>query len=110
VNGPSKRIAWLHGEIKSPPFSPEARREIGQLIRRVQRGESIGMPLSRPMPGVGPRCHELRVRDQAHNWRLIYRIDLDAIVVVDIFAKTAPRTPKAVIDVCKSRLKNYDNR
>ena len=109
MNGTSKRIVWLHGEIKTPPFSLEARREIGRLIRRVQQGESVGMPLSRPMPSVGSRCHELRVRDEEHNWRLIYRIDTDAILVLDIFAKTTRQTPRRVIDACKSRIKIYDN-
>jgi phage-related protein len=110
VNGTSKRIVWLHGEIKSPPFTPESRREIGRLIRRVQQGESVGMPLSRPMPSIGPRCHELRVRDEEHNWRLIYRIDTDEILVLDVFAKTTARTPRHVIDACKSRIKIRDNR
>lgn len=62
------------------------------------------------MPSIGARCHELRIRDQEHNWRLIYRVDSDAILVVDLFAKKTRQTPREVIDVCKTRLKNYDNR
>jgi phage-related protein len=78
------------------------------LLRAVQDGQSLGMPLSRPMPSIGPRCHELRVADAEHQWRLIYRIDPDAIVVVDVFAKTTPKTPKRIIDACKARLKVQD--
>jgi phage-related protein len=95
-------------KIKTPPFTPEGRRDAGRLLRRVQVGDSIGMPLSRPMPGIGARCHELRVRDPEHNWRIIYRIDPDAIVVVDVFAKTTRTTPKHVIDSCKARLAALD--
>ena len=67
------------------------------------------MPQSRPMPSIGPRCHELRVNDTDTTWRLIYRIDPDAIVVVEVFAKKTQKTPKDVIQACKKRLKEYDD-
>ena len=103
-----KRLRWLKGEVKSPPFSNEGRREAGMLLRRLQVGEMLGMPHSRPMPSIGPQCHELRVRDEAHNWRIIYRIDANSIVIVEVFMKTSRQTPKAVIEQCKSRLRRYD--
>ncbi len=103
-----KPLVWLHGEIKTPPFSRNARIEAGTLLRRLQEGDSIGMPLARPMPSVGPRCHELRVRDENRNWRIIYRIDDDAIIIAEVFPKTTPKTPKQVIDACQRRLTLYD--
>jgi len=60
------------------------------------------------MPNIGVRCHELRVRDQNKNWRIIYRIDHDAIVILEIYFKTTRETPDAVIDICQQRLKAYD--
>ncbi|MEW6058492.1 MAG: type II toxin-antitoxin system RelE/ParE family toxin, partial [Bdellovibrionota bacterium] len=63
-----KPIVWLHGEVKTPPFSTEARIEAGYLLRRLQRGETIVMPHSRPMPTIGPRCHELRIIDEDKTW------------------------------------------
>ena len=63
------------------------------------------MPLSRPMPSIGARCHELRVRDGGKQWKLIYRTDQDATLVVDLFRKT---TPKQAIDRCRRRLRQYD--
>jgi phage-related protein len=60
------------------------------------------------MPSIGPRCHELRVRDSEQNWGIVYRIDSDAIVIVDVFAKKTGSTPKKVIDTCKARLRSYD--
>jgi hypothetical protein len=62
-----KPLAWLHGEVKTPPFSQEARLEAGLLLRRLQQGESLGMPHSRPMPSVGVHCHELRIGDVGQN-------------------------------------------
>lgn len=41
-------------------------------------------------------------------WRIIHRIDTDAIVILEVFAKKSQRTPKHVIDTCKSRLRRYD--
>jgi phage-related protein len=108
VDRPPKPLAWLHGEIKTPPFTAAARLEAGALLRRLQVGESLGMPHSRPMPSLGPRCHELRVRDEDRSWRLIYRLDSDAIVIADVFAKTTRQTPKAVINDCQRRLRAYD--
>ena len=70
-----KPLVWLHGEVKTPPFSIEARIEAGTLLRRLQSGESIGMPQSRPMPTIGKRCHELRITDEDVTWRIVYRTD-----------------------------------
>ncbi len=67
------------------------------------------MPQSRPMPGIGARCHELRVNDAGSNWRIIYRIDSDAIVILEVFAKKTRATPKTVIATCHKRLKEYDS-
>jgi len=67
------------------------------------------MPQSRPMPAIGARCHELRINDANSTWRLIYQVDADAIVIVEIFAKKTQQTPKQVIDACKRRLKEYDD-
>jgi len=103
-----KPIVWLNGEVKTPPFSKEARIEVGYLLRRLQRGDIFGMPHSRPIPTIGPRCHELRITDEDKIWRIIYRIDADAIIILEVFSKTTNKTPKSVIEVCKRRLRDYD--
>lgn len=103
-----KPLAWLKGEIKTPPFSSEARVEAGFLLRKLQRGEKLGMPHSRPMPGIAPRCHELRVRDRDQVWRVVYRADRDAVVVLEVFSKKTNTTPGRVLDACRKRLKEYD--
>jgi hypothetical protein len=67
-----KPLVWLHTEIKSPPLSPEARIEAGVLLRRLQRGDTLSLPQSRPMQSIGKRCHELRIVDK-DTARVIYR-------------------------------------
>lgn len=104
----SKPLAWLHGEVKTPPFSQEARIEAGFLLRQLQEGEALGLPHSRPMPSIGTHCHELRIRDVDKNWRIIYQIDDDSILIVEVFNKTTRSTPKNVIEICKKRLSKYD--
>ena len=104
-----KPLIWLHGEVKTPPFTQEARLEAGFLLRRLQQGDNIGMPQSRPLPSFGTRCHELRVRDENRNWRIIYRVDDDAIIVVEVFSKTTRETPANVIETCQRRLTKYNN-
>jgi phage-related protein len=103
-----KPLVWLRGEIKTPPFSADARLEAGLLLRRLQEGERLSMPASRPMPSIGPRCHELRVSDSDRNWRIVYRLDSDAIVIADVFAKTTRQTPDRIIVESRRRLKLYD--
>jgi phage-related protein len=99
---------WLRGEIKTPPFSQAARIEAGYLLRLLQKGQTLGLPQSRPMPVVGPRCHELRVRDAGADWRIVYRLDADAVVILEVFGKKTRATPKAVIEACIRRLRGYD--
>jgi phage-related protein len=103
-----KPLVWLHGEIKTPPFSREARLEAGYLLGRLQRGELLSMPHSRPMPSIGARCHELRVVDQEHNWRIVYRVDADAVLILDVFSKKTQATPKDAIENCQRRIKLYE--
>jgi len=106
--GAGKPLVWLHAEVRTPPLTTVARIEAGLLLRRLQRGESLGLPQSRPMPAIGGRCHELRIVDAAVTWRIVYRIDADAIVVAEVFAKKTRSTPLSVIDACKRRLRAYD--
>ncbi len=102
-----KPLVWLHGEIKTPPLSSRARIETGYLLRRLQMGEKLSLPHSRPMATIGARCHELRIDEENKTWRIVYRLDPDAIVILDVFEKKTQRTPKAVIENCKRRIRLY---
>ena len=104
----NKPLVWLHGEVKTPPFSKDARLEAGFLLRRLQTGEKLGLPFSRPMPTIGNRCYELRINDENKIWRIVYRIDSDAIIILEIFQKQTQQTPKQIIETCKHRIQIYD--
>ena len=109
MDKPRKPLVWLHGEVKTPPFSAEARIEAGVLMRRLQEGSNIALPHARPMPTIGRGCHELRIPDENRTWRIVYYVDTVAIVILEVFAKTTSQTPQMVIDVCKARLKHYQS-
>jgi phage-related protein len=104
-----KPLGWLHGEIKTPPFTEEGRKEAGGLLRLLQEGENLGMPQAEPLPIIGPRCGALRVRDAKHNWRIVYRVDPDAVLVLEVYAKKTRKVPQKVIDRCKKRLRDYED-
>ncbi len=108
VSRSDKPLVWLAGEIKTPPLSGEARIEAGFLLRRLQRGDVLGLPHSRPMPAIGPRCHELRITDRNQTSRIVYRADADAIVIAEVFSKKTRATPQVVIENAMRRLAAYD--
>jgi phage-related protein len=105
----SKPLRWLGGTlIETPPIGEKGRRSLGAALRVLQEGGQLTMPVSRPMPSVGSRCHELRVGDDGRQWRLLYRIDADAILVIDVFRKTTQKTPARIIERGRNRLQAYD--
>ena len=104
----SKPLLWLHGAIKTPPFTAERRQEAGMLLRLLQQGERLGMPQAEALPDVGPRCGALRVRDAEHNWRIMYRIDADAVLILEVYSKKTRKIPDEIIERCQLRVKRYD--
>jgi len=103
-----KPIVWLVEHVRTPPLGEAARSAVGFLLRRIQRGEHLAMPLSRPMPSIGSRVHELRVNDAGRAWRVTYRIDPDAIVLVEWFEKKTLATPRHALALARRRLAEYD--
>ncbi len=104
-----KKLILYKTEIKTPPLSAAARLEVGQLLRKLLDGESLSMPHSRPMPTIGARVHELRVNDENQTWRLIYRLDRDEVLVVDLFSKKTQQTALPDIRRSQGRLRAYDD-
>ena len=82
-----KKIAWLKGEIKTPPFSKNARIESGWLLRRLQLGDKLSPSESKPIETIGKGCYELRIRDRNIDWRIVYYIHTEAIVILEVFKK-----------------------
>lgn len=89
-------------------MSEAGRREAGYMLGRLQRGEFLTFPESRPMPNIGRHCHELRLLDTVGSWRVIYRIDPTCILIATVFRKTTPHTPPHIVRSCQQRLRRFD--
>jgi phage-related protein len=61
------------------------------------------------MPSIARSVHELRVPSENGNWRIVYRLDPDAVVILDVFKKQSRETPRSVIQACRRRLTAYDS-
>jgi len=59
------------------------------------------------MPSPGPRCHELRIVDEAKSWRIINHLSGEAVVLLEVFAKKSGRTPQRILRTCQRRLASY---
>ncbi len=59
------------------------------------------------MPSMGRGCHELRVVDDNATWRIMYFVDADAVVILEVFSKKTRATPKRVMSICQGRLRDY---
>lgn len=93
-------LEFIRGE------DPTIRREIGEALRDLQKGLSLGMPLSRPMPHVASGTHELRVMGNTSSVRVFYFVKLaEAILVFHAFQKKTQKTPKREMTLGQQRLK-----
>lgn len=78
------------------------------LLRLLQEGEQLEMPQAEPLPDVGPGCGALRVRDAEHNWRIMYRIDSECVLILEVYSKKSRKIPTEVFRRCKQRIKQYE--
>ena len=87
-------------------FPEEVREDLADALARLDEGHTLSMPLSRPMTSIGKGVHELRFRDRAGIYRVIYvLVGAGAIYLVHAFVKKDKRTPMPNIDLAKRRLK-----
>jgi phage-related protein len=93
-----------HRDIDAFPL--EIREDLADAVARLEEGHKLAMPLSRPMPSIGPGVHELRLRDRSGVYRVIYvLVRASDIYLVHAFKKTSQKTAKRDIDLARSRIK-----
>jgi len=94
-----KALAFIRGQ------DPELRKQVGEALRDLQKGISLGLPLSRPMPAVAAGVHELRVKGPTKAIRVFYVVKMaEAIVVFHAFQKKTQKTPAHELTVGRQRL------
>ena len=83
-------------------FPAAARREAGHQIDQVQQGRDPDD--WKPMTTVGPGVREIRIRDAAGAFRVLYVARLEeAIYVLHCFQKKTQRTSKADLELASRR-------
>jgi phage-related protein len=81
------------------------RAEVAELFTLLSKGESLGLPISRPMPTIAHGAHELRIKNAQGQYRIFYFVKFrDAILVFHFFKKKTQETPRAEIETAKRRL------
>jgi phage-related protein len=102
---PVKPIAFLGGSLDDlRGFPADARREAGYQLDRVQRG--LDPDDWKPMPSIGTGVREIRVRERAGAFRVIYIATFgDAVYVLHAFQKKTRQTAKRDVDLAASRLR-----
>ncbi|MDP1697056.1 MAG: type II toxin-antitoxin system RelE/ParE family toxin [Erythrobacter sp.] len=86
-------------------FPLAARREAGHQIDQVQNGQEPDD--WKPMSTVGQGVKEIRIRDAAGAFRVIYVAKFaDAVYVLHCFQKKTPKTSKADIDLAAKRYRD----
>ena len=94
------KVVWNKRALK------EIRKELGFLIYRLQLGEILRMPFSRPMPTLSQGCHELRAKGEDGNYRVFYYINIkEEVLIFHAFKKKTPKTPQKDLDQGKKNLK-----
>jgi phage-related protein len=79
---------------------------LGRGLFRLQMGERLGMPNSRPMPGVAAGVSELRVKGEDGSFRAFYYVASSrGVLVFHAFVKKTRRTPPLEIELARKRLK-----
>ncbi len=85
-------------------FPKTARQAAGYQLDRVQRG--LAPDDWKPMPVIGAGVRELRIRDRAGAFRVIYLATLaDRVAVLHAFQKKTQRTAKRDIDLAAKRFR-----
>lgn len=90
-------------DLRAFPLS--ARREAGHQIDQVQNGREPDD--WKPMPTVGQGVKEIRIRDAAGAFRIIYVAKFaDAVYVLHCFQKKTEKTSKADVDLAAARYRD----
>ena len=84
----------------------ELREEFFEAILKLQKGEQLKMPLSRPLSNIAKGLHELRLKDRSGIYRLFYCLRVCQVVyVIHGFKKKTDKLPIREIRVIHRRLK-----
>ncbi len=87
-------------------FPSDVREELTDALAQLEAGQRLSMPLSRPMPSIGKGVHELRFRDRAGIYRVVYVFKGEGVItLIHAFVKKSQTTQKNNLELARKRLK-----
>ena len=100
-----KRVEFLGDAlIELRKFPEAARKEAGVQLHKLQMG--LDPSDWKPMATVGAGVREIRIRDEAGAFRVLYVANVgDAVYVLHAFQKKTQQTAKRHLDLATSRLR-----
>ena len=105
-----KQVAFLGDSLDAVRSFPErSRREVGYQIDRLQRG--LEPDDWKPLTTIGPGVRELRVREAAGAFRVVYLASFsEAVYVLHAFRKTTQTTSQRDLERATTRYKELMRR
>lgn len=95
-------------ELKDTPR--DILQDIFGLFSDLIEGNSLGMPVSRPLPGIAKGLHELRLNGKEGAFRVFYIIRVgDAIYIIHASNKKTQSISKLTAALLKSRMRRIPN-
>ena len=84
-----REVVWHTKALEKLRTFPECvRKDLGYLIHRLQMGDALTSPYSKPMKGVEIGVSELRVKDDSGAYRVFYYLKTNhGILIFHAFVK-----------------------
>ena len=84
----------------------EIKKDLGSILTKLQKGESVGEPDTKSMKSVASGCFEIRLKGADGIYRAFYILKTEVgILVFHSFKKKSQKTPIKEIDTGKTKLK-----
>ncbi len=90
-------------------FPEGVKGDLADALARLEAGQTLAMPLSRPMPSIARGVNELRFRHRTGIYRVIYWVSrTGGIWLIHAFQKKSQQTPQRSIELARQRLKELN--
>lgn len=106
-----KEAIWHPNAIEEiRRFPNQVKKNLGYLIYKLQIGEVITAPKSKPFKSIEVGVSELRIKDSSGAYRVFYFFKTQkGVMIIHAFKKKTQKTPKKEIDKAKNNLKELLN-
>ncbi len=109
-----KKTNWLSVIFYDPArkeiltWPAEIKKDLGSILTKLQKRESVGEPDTKSMKSVASGCFEIRLKGADGIYRAFYILKTEVgILVFHSFKKKSQKTPQKEIDTGKTRLKEF---